>query len=418
MTVTRVNEFHERYSEAIAAELARVRPGEVIAPDVEVSMHALFEAASGLTRDQYLSNPYGFPMMPIPLAGRQRLPRNVSFSFMGHPAFWLDERVGERRPDEPEEHWAVRLYMELVIRGWWSVSEGEWYDLFQVAGFDQASSSFRRRLEAYRDGQPDADLYELIIPEIVEGVTDLGGPAAFADEICATLEPVLVEMTALAAAEVRAVSDKARLLLVSDFMRMSKPLVSALTAYRAVAPQGEAWVSVWQSVSEAAYSLRDKIDEIFRSEIDAIGPVVRASALDTDDFLDGVYRLSSDLQDRENDRHRQFDALMMALREHGSDDASFKALFGFLRESHRSAVARLRTAFGKVDAINASGDWHPPAEMESDAEDAGAIVMPAEEGSAGRELPMLRPAPLSRTNGARPRPQSAADMFGLSDEGA
>jgi hypothetical protein len=66
--------------------------------------------------------PYGYPPLPRPPVGAPdgtgRLPTNLALEFAGHPVFWLDDATKRQRPEEHDDAFAIRLFLELVDRGY------------------------------------------------------------------------------------------------------------------------------------------------------------------------------------------------------------------------------------------------------------------------------------------------------------
>lgn len=95
---------------------------------------------SGLRPDQVAGNSWGFPPVPIPeprvANGITRLaPTNVNNVYLGHPIYWLDPELSERRANETLEEWSIRMYLTLAQAGYWTKSGG-WVDFLAIRGFN------------------------------------------------------------------------------------------------------------------------------------------------------------------------------------------------------------------------------------------------------------------------------------------
>lgn len=414
MAAADLNEFHDRYSESVTSTLAAIRPGEVTPPDVVAAAADYFCRASGLDGDQLLVNPFGYPVLPVPVGGRNKLPSNVTLDFAGHPVFWLEDKIA-RRDDETVDEWAIRLYMELLARGWWDPTTGEWFDVLAAApNFDMEDPDVRARVARYRDGEPDADLANLVIPEEAPTLLDRNMPRSHAKEIVALLTPVLVDVTGWAENEVHRAAASARLFLDSEFDVMAQQAVQALAAFQKVAGS-DGWQERWTSTSRAVHALMDQIDEMFHALLDAVGPVVMASARDESEYLEAVYAVAGQIQEGQDDRRREFGDLLMAIRTDGTNEASYRSLFGRLKEWHRSAIEDLERAFVEVDRIGPDGVWHAPKPDEG--VDDGPVSIP------GSKIEVLGPPPVAAgpkpavlRSPRRSGPVSAGDAFALDDD--
>lgn len=84
----------------------------------------LMEEASGLTPDQFVMGSWALPIIPRPFdreySTKVRLaPENVNLSFFGHPIYWIDPKITERRMGESDNHWLVRMFYVIFALGLW-----------------------------------------------------------------------------------------------------------------------------------------------------------------------------------------------------------------------------------------------------------------------------------------------------------
>lgn len=109
-----------------------------------------YEQRSGLSREQYAANEWGYPFVPArePWEGETRdvlvqAPANVKVSFLGHPVFWCDPRVTAFRPlDGNGARYCVRMFRTLQALGAMGPNS-EPRDVLKVLG-DGASETHRR----------------------------------------------------------------------------------------------------------------------------------------------------------------------------------------------------------------------------------------------------------------------------------
>lgn len=92
----------------------------------------MFIEESGLRRDQFATNMWGYPFIPIPevrdMYGRVRLaPKNVSNDYLGHPIYWIDPHLTVRYEGETEECWSIRMFYLIDALGYWD-QEIKWVD--------------------------------------------------------------------------------------------------------------------------------------------------------------------------------------------------------------------------------------------------------------------------------------------------
>lgn len=109
-----------------------------------VQMTNAFCAESGLETKQLAVNSFGYPFIPIPEVRRNgdrvRLaPRNANIDFLGHPIYWIDPELSERREGETNEQWNVRMFYLILSFG---MFDGlEWIDFLTVRGIESEYTS-------------------------------------------------------------------------------------------------------------------------------------------------------------------------------------------------------------------------------------------------------------------------------------
>lgn len=129
-----------------------IQPLIRIMPELEVSAHIeAFEKLSGLDRDQFAANNWGFPIIPIPEVKQQykhtrMAPRNVTKSYLGHPIYWIDPSLTERKQNEGEQEWCIRMFYLIDAMGYWNEMV-EFNDYLKINGFsfsDVAIETYHR----------------------------------------------------------------------------------------------------------------------------------------------------------------------------------------------------------------------------------------------------------------------------------
>jgi hypothetical protein len=89
---------------------------------------------------------------------------------MGHPALWLSPIGRRRQPDEINQAYIVRLWLELLVRGYLEDHSDDqgWMDVLRLAGWSPGDPELDRRLLDYADGADDDD--ELNYLELAPGM--------------------------------------------------------------------------------------------------------------------------------------------------------------------------------------------------------------------------------------------------------
>ena len=98
-----------------------------------------FMSVSGLKREQFASNNWGFPFIPIPevRTGFDRIrlaPKEVSKSFLGHPIYWIEPELTKRIEGEGEQEWCIRMFFLIDAMGYWN-DKVEFIDFLKVNDF-------------------------------------------------------------------------------------------------------------------------------------------------------------------------------------------------------------------------------------------------------------------------------------------
>lgn len=145
-----------------------LRPGVMLTDEQWSGAIATACSAYGLDQTKVLSNPYGYAPMPKPPEGNAdgsgRVWPEVSIDVAIHPVFWLDAETRRRRPDEPDDLYAVRLHLELLSRKMLNPESQEVHSPFAAQGIDDTNPEFEADLGRYIGGQSVAWLNEFVVP--------------------------------------------------------------------------------------------------------------------------------------------------------------------------------------------------------------------------------------------------------------
>ena len=365
-------------AESYLDRIGEIVPGSVCAPDVCEAMRTLFESRSGLTRDQYLFSPFGFPPVPVPYAprpdGTGRVPTNVNVEFARHPVYWLDWETAERRPGEDDWTWQVRLYVELAERGWWDVETGEWYDLPADYEFDiEADESAHNRLASYIAGNNDPEIARFAAIAPADYVSK---SAEVADELIETLKPIYQSVmdaqtekaTENAAAARRYIQNH------TDFTVVAGPLIEALKSFQEEVQGGGTGVQTWPAVSSAAEQAMTIVQYLFRAVVEVAIPIVQGGAEDPVQAVEWIEQMEVASRVQKAERSQLWLSLLGALREDPTTDARYADLIGYLRSQHSEVEPRLN----EVDRGAAANSPTDPDDM-----------APAQAGDPGPDFTFL-----------------------------
>lgn len=116
-----------------------------------------FSEKSGLDREQFAVNGWGFPFIPKVFLqdrfGRKRMaPPNVKRLFLGHPIYWIEPHLTALNPGESEQEWCVRMFLLIDSMGYWN-EHGQFIDYLKISDFSENKS----QLKVYRNIAQEAE---------------------------------------------------------------------------------------------------------------------------------------------------------------------------------------------------------------------------------------------------------------------
>jgi hypothetical protein len=225
---------------------------------------ARFASLVNLAPSRCLVSFYGFPTLPAPPLGAPdgtgRLPAHVSREWAGHPAFWLSPMARRRQPDEINQAYIIRLWVELLVRGYWDNPQEDqgWVDVLRLAGLSPGDPEGDQRLVEYAGGAQDDD--DLNCLELAAGMTGELPPEwvpVNAKVLYCQHELAYQEVLALRHDQVAASLHQARSVIVrADPAGMTDGLLSAASL---AGPRRPDW-QVWQQAQQQAQQVRDQLD--------------------------------------------------------------------------------------------------------------------------------------------------------------
>ena len=327
-----------------------IRPGDLLNVYEYQEIRHEFAAAAGLRADQVLMTPYGYPPLPRPPAGgadgRGRLPAGLAPEMAGHPVFWLDGPTRRQRPGEHDDAYAIRLFLELVDRGYLDPT-GRLRNPLVAAGVDVRGPDDRARLVAYRDGGWDAGLCALVIaPNPATAPGTLGAEALRAQRAHAEAYAELIARYRRTVAH--AVADARATLRGADFGADSRVLTGACEDLRRAAAAGDD-----PRASRAA------LDGAYRwllarmSQIDGARAVL-AVEVDRQTHLDaprGAASYAAEVERAHAGRCAALEVHMAAVYTDPTDEIRLRALLLAARDAYRAALDAGRAALARADRV-------------------------------------------------------------------
>lgn len=134
----------EMFSSRGEGNTLKMEPYRLMTSAERYTVEQFFQEHSGLRRQQFASNPWGFPFIPLPYprSGNSSQPRiapdSVNNSWLGHPIYWIDPILTKHDPDvEPEDMWCMRMFFLIQSFGLWN-DEFQWIDMLDGIEYEEA----------------------------------------------------------------------------------------------------------------------------------------------------------------------------------------------------------------------------------------------------------------------------------------
>jgi hypothetical protein len=328
-----------------------IRPGDLLNVYEFQEVRHEFAAGAGLRPDQVLMTPYGYPPLPRPPVGAPdgtgRLPAGLALEFAGHPVFWLDDATKRQRPDECDDAFAIRLFLELVDRGYLREEDGWLRNPLVAHGLDVRDPVHRDRLSRYQEGEWDALLCDLAIPPNPD--TEPGAIAAAAAEAHSEHEAAYAELISVYRELVRAALADARdTVRAADFVPESQRLVSAGEALRAAAAVGEEPRPHRSALDDAYRWLLARMAQIDDARTVLLVEIDRRTNLDAPR---GAAAYADAVRHAHAARCRALEPYMAAVYAAPTDELRLRALLVAIRDGYHEALAAARVTLARAERV-------------------------------------------------------------------
>ena len=328
-----------------------IQPGDLLNVYEFQEIRHEFAAGAGLRPDQVLMTPYGYPPLPRPPVGAPdgtgRLPAELALEFAGHPVFWLDDATKRQRPDESDDVFAIRLFLELVDRGYLREEDGWLRNPLVAHGLDVRDPAHRDRLTRYQAGEWDAQLCDLAIPPNPE--TEPGSIAAAAAAAQAAHEVAYGELIAVYRELVRAALADARdTVRGADFGPESHRLVAAGEALRSAAITGEDPRSHRSALDDAYRWLLARMAQIDDARTVLVVEIDRRANLDAPR---GAASYADEVRRAHAARCQRLEPFMAAVYAAPADELRLRALLVGLRDAYHEALAPARATLVRAESV-------------------------------------------------------------------
>jgi hypothetical protein len=333
------------------AERPVVQPGDMLNVYEFQEIRHEFAAAAGLRPDQVLMTPYGYPPLPRPPAeapdGTGKLPGELALEFAGHPVFWLDRATKRQRPDEPDDAFAIRLFLELVDRGYVNAEDGRLRNPLVANGFDVRRSDDRARLARYQAGAWDPVLCGVAIPP--NPATPPGAIAREAAHVHHVHADAYQELIGVYRQTVRnALTDARNTLRDADFHVDIERLLSAGEDLRRAAVAGDD-PRPWRAALDDAYRwLLARVTHLDDAR------VVLVIEIDRHTYLD-VPRSAASYADEVEQAHAvrcaALEPYMSAIYADPADELRLRALLLAVCDAHHESLTNGREVLARAEQL-------------------------------------------------------------------
>ena len=332
-----------------------IRPGDLLNVYEYQEIRHEFAAGAGLRPDRVLMTPYGYPPLPRPPAGGAdgsgRLPAGLAPEMAGHPVLWLDGPTRRQGRGEHDDAYAIRLFLELVDRGYLDGESGRLRNPLLELGIDVRDPGDRARIVAYRDGAWDAGLCGLVVaPNPATAPGELAAAARRAHAAHATAYQGLIDLYRQTVAN--AVTDARATLRGAGFAEDSRGLTAACEALRRAAAGGD-------RRGGDARARRAELDAAYRwllarmAQIDGARAVL-AVEIDRQTHLDaprGAASYAVEVERAHAGRCAALEPHMAAVYTDPGDEDRLRGLLLAARTAYGEALDRARAALARADRL-------------------------------------------------------------------
>ena len=327
-----------------------VSPGDMLNVYEFQAIRHDFAAGAALRPDQVLMTPYGYPPLPRPPVaapdGCGKLPAGLALEFAGHPVFWLDAGTKRQEPDEHDDAYAIRLFLELVDRGHLNPGDGRLRNPLVAHGLDIRDPGDRSRLARYRDGAWDPVVCNLVIPpNPATPPGALARQAARLHQVHASSYQSLIH--AFRRTVRAALSDARDTLRHADFTAEATGFVAAGEALRRAAVAGDP--RPLRAALDGAYRwLLTRITQIDGARIVLTIEVDRRSNLDAPR---GASSYSDEIKRSHAARCEALEHHMSAVYLAPADEQRLRDLLVALRRAYDMALVRGRAVLSRAEQV-------------------------------------------------------------------
>lgn len=317
-----------------------ISPGDMLDVYQFQAIRHDFAAGAALRPDQVLMTPYGYPPLPRPpLAapdGTGKLPPGLAVEFAGHPVFWLDEATKRQPPDESDDAFAIRLFLELVDRGYLNAADGRLRNPLAAEGLDARDPADRARITGYQQGAWDPVLCDLVIGP--NPATPPGAIAREATRLHQVHADAYQELVDAYRDTVRtALADARATLRAADFDTDAAAFVAAGEALRRAATAGAVHTGQRAALDRAYRGLLARITHLDDARVVLTIEIERQAHLDAPR---GAAAYAEEIRRAHHARSQALERLMSAVYVAPDDANRLRALLVALRDAYQAALGR------------------------------------------------------------------------------
>ncbi len=273
---------------------------------------ARISVITGIDVSNILVSPYGFPTLFRPplgeIDGSGRLPI-MKPEAAEHPVFWFDVETRRQREDENDYEYSIRLYLELVGRGYLHPVTEEVISPLRNLGIYVDTDQGKERIQRYIDGnKEDPELNNLVLEFGETEYLYIGWAEAQAHEFYLEFEDAykIFCETELAIAEERIQIAIRAIDYTQDLNELFLEINKYLVAIRNN-PE-TTWRSFRSDIKDKFESILEKLNELYTSYY-----VIKARCLQLTNHGAELDKTLKKQNDDEEQRIENFDNILTAL---------------------------------------------------------------------------------------------------------